>query len=319
VGTSGATGAATTTTTLAAAGGPTGATTAEIPTGATTAVASTTSQPPPVPEVTASPPVPGLRIVKVLDVPSTGGTLHIGVGSWHLSFVVPPDDASEGTQLSLMTAPLGDVPPRFLVGHHDIALLGVALERNGQPLTGTLPAPVRLVLASRALGSGDTLFVLDPASHTFVPVSELSNLVSDASFGAGTASFDVDADPVVAIEAPDTSRATTSATERARAAALAERRRADELAALRHRAAAARRHAAAPRRPARRPERRRAAPAVSPGAVTAATGSASHSSGSTELAYTGITVGPLLVLGGLLLVGGSLLRRRARRRVARSA
>jgi ABC-type phosphate transport system substrate-binding protein len=310
-------------------------TTTTSPTQSTTtstpATPTTSTPPPPIDSTTRPPPTsvaltgptgtgpPGLHVVRTWRVPAGGASLHAVLDALQITVVVPPADVatSGAAALELTTAPLGVVPAGSLAGKHDLAVLGISLERNSEASMGSFPAPIKVALSGAGLTGADSLLVYLPSRATFVPAASAVGVVSGVRFGANGSSFDVDADPVLAIEAPALTSSKVVTRSLTTRSSSARRHEARSVALRRSRSLVAKSHS---RRTG--PSRRVAEVAPSQAVPARASDSgvvAGAGNSSSTLAYTGIALGPLLGLGGVLLGAGALLGRRARRRSARSS
>jgi hypothetical protein len=142
------------------------------------------------------------------SIGASGGTVTAAVGTASVTATVEPGTFTAPTDVVVLEGSASSSPS--LDGHQTAVVLAISLERDGQKLTGTFSSPVKVTITDSSIQAVDDLLVYDPASGSYVPAAS-STTVSDVSVAAGSVSFDILADPAVAIAAPLTaSGATTS-------------------------------------------------------------------------------------------------------------
>lgn len=250
-------------------------------------------------------------------MPSSGGFFHAVVGGFEVTMDVPAGDIAGDERLELVTAPVSDVPSGAAPGRHTVSVLGIEFLRGGTAMSTPFAVPVPVTITGPGIEAGDQLLVYDTVRHLFVPASSMPSLVSDASFGPSGLQFELQADPLLAVEAPAVrttvtpARVTTVTPHRALVRPTRPSVRSTQP-AVQHHAVVRLRPRRVVHRLARRTARHHETRAPATGSVTAAGSSSPDARG--QLAYTGWSPWPPLTFAGLAVVVAESARRRLRRR-----
>jgi hypothetical protein len=142
----------------------------------------------------------------VLD--ATGGNVDGTADGATVDVDVPAGAFSAATEVTIFAGTPSSVQAPDSSGSTASLLVAVGLLRDGVKLTGTIPVPVVVTVEDASISSSDELVVYDSANGEYLPAAD-ATFLSGVTFSAGKVSFDLDADPAVAVEAP----ASTSSSE----------------------------------------------------------------------------------------------------------
>jgi len=144
---------------------------------------------------TGSPSAPAgyTTVLTTQTVQPSGGTVTAG----GVSVTVPAGDftsasqvvVTQGTPSDLTGVPSGSTP---------VLAIGVSFLQNGSKVTGTFPTPISVTITNSAITSADQLEWFDSSTSTFEPASQDPD-IQDISVSNGTVTFQVTADPYLAL------------------------------------------------------------------------------------------------------------------------
>jgi hypothetical protein len=126
-------------------------------------------------------------------VQPSGGTVSAGGVSVDIpagTFSVPTEAVlSQGSTSSITGLPAGAT---------GVLAIGISFLQNGTKVTGTFPSPVKVTISNSSVSSADSLYVYDASSGGYIPASQDPD-IADISVANGTVSFEITADPYLAV------------------------------------------------------------------------------------------------------------------------
>jgi ABC-type phosphate transport system substrate-binding protein len=144
-------------------------------------------------------------------VPASGGTAGAKVGGATVDVSAPPGAFTKATTVVLSSGPASGVTVPAMKSAHALLAAGVSFEVGGVPLAGKLAKPVAVRIGDPAITSTDQLVAYSPATKSWIPATSDAS-ITHVAISAGSAIFEVGADPAVAIEVPAATTGTTAGT-----------------------------------------------------------------------------------------------------------